>query len=121
MPVLWHSVKPSLLKHLAMSAMKTDQSELLLELLEFVEMGTLLKRLRDPESTLDSLMPDSCSGIADPDRCQAGNVCANALGCMSILEGDQPTWVIPAKLMKKRRDHIVPLSSQGVQLLQTIS
>ena len=36
------------------------------------------------------------------------------------LESDQPTWVIPAKLMKKRRDHIVPMSSQTIQLLEAI-
>ena len=98
-------------------AMKTHQSEHY-RALEFVEMGALLKRLRDPESNrLSHARPALELLILTAVR--PGNVCA-ARWEHFHLEGDQPTWVIPAKWMKKRRDHVVPLSTQAVQLLQTV-
>jgi len=36
------------------------------------------------------------------------------------LEGDAPTWRIPAERMKMREEHIVPLSRQAVAVLQEI-
>ena len=86
--------------------------------LEFNHMGKLLKILRDPESNRISHAGPALKllilAVVRP-----GNVCAARWEHFHLKE-DQPTWIIPAKLMKKRRDHVVPLSSQTVQLLQTI-
>jgi len=98
-------------------AMKTHQSEHY-RALEFSQMGELLSRLRESESNRLSYARPALE-LLILTVVRPGNVCA-ARWEHFHLEGDQPTWVIPAKLMKKRRDHIVPLSSQGVQLLQTI-
>lgn len=34
------------------------------------------------------------------------------------LDGKQPAWRVPAERMKKKREHLVPLSSQAVQILK---
>ncbi len=98
-------------------AMRTHQSEHY-RALEFSEMGELLQRLRDPESNRHSYARPALE-LLILTAVRPGNVCA-ARWEHFHLEGEQPTWVIPAKLMKKRRDHVVPLSAQAVQLLQTI-
>ena len=86
--------------------------------LEFSQMGNLLKRLREAESNrLSHARPALELLILTAVR--PVNVCAARWEHLHLKE-DQPTWIIPAKLMKKRRDHVVPLSSQTVQLLQTI-
>lgn len=36
------------------------------------------------------------------------------------LDGQSPTWTIPAADMKSRRDHIVPLARQAVELILTL-
>jgi len=98
-------------------ATKTHQSENY-RALEFIQMGDLLKRLRDPESNrLSHARPALELLVLTAVR--PGNVCAARWEHFQ-LEGEEPTWVIPAKLMKKRRDHVVPLSTQAVQLLQTV-
>ncbi len=33
------------------------------------------------------------------------------------LDGEEPTWIIPAERMKARREHVVPLSTQAVATL----
>ena len=98
-------------------AMRIHQSEHY-RALEFTQMGELLKRLRDPESNRFSFARPALE-LLILTAVRPGNVCTARWDHFQ-LESDQPTWVIPAKLMKKRRDHIVPLSSQTVQLLQTI-
>ena len=86
--------------------------------LEFSQMGELLKQLRDPESNRLSYARLALQ-LLILTVVRPGNVCT-ARWEHFHLDCDQPTWVIPAKLMKKRRDHIVPLSSQTVQLIETI-
>ncbi|MEC7221490.1 MAG: tyrosine-type recombinase/integrase, partial [SAR324 cluster bacterium] len=98
-------------------AMRIHQSEHY-RALEFNQMGELLKRLRDPESNRFSFARPALE-LLILTAVRPGNVCT-ARWEHFHLESDQPTWVIPAKLMRKRRDHIVPLSSQTVQLLETI-
>ena len=36
------------------------------------------------------------------------------------LDGQKPTWMIPAEFMKESREHLVPLSHQAVSLLKRI-
>lgn len=36
------------------------------------------------------------------------------------IDGDEPTWRIPAKKMKMRRAHVVPLSKQAVAVLKAV-
>jgi len=36
------------------------------------------------------------------------------------LEGEEPTWIIPAERMKLRREHIVPLPTQAVAILEEL-
>ena len=36
------------------------------------------------------------------------------------LEGESPTWVIPAERMKMREQHVVPLSPQVISLLREL-
>ncbi|WP_086644231.1 phage integrase central domain-containing protein [Acetobacter sp. DsW_063] len=36
------------------------------------------------------------------------------------LDGEAPIWRIPAERMKKKREHIVPLSSQAVDVVQSL-
>ena len=37
------------------------------------------------------------------------------------LKSENPVWTIPAERMKMRREHLVPLSSQSIQLLRQVS
>jgi integrase len=36
------------------------------------------------------------------------------------LEGENPTWTIPAATMKMRREHLVPLSFQAIEVLEQV-
>lgn len=36
------------------------------------------------------------------------------------LNGPEPLWVIPAERMKMKRDHVVPLARQAVEVLETV-
>ena len=37
------------------------------------------------------------------------------------LKSSNPVWTIPAERMKMRREHLVPLSKQAVQILQQVA
>ena len=86
--------------------------------LEFSEMGPFLKALRDPTNRKISQARPALELLVLT-AVRPGNVCAAHWENFK-LDGKTPTWLIPAAQMKKRRDHVVPLSKQAVKLLENI-
>ena len=37
------------------------------------------------------------------------------------LKSENPVWTIPAERMKMRREHLIPLSKQAIQILQQVA
>ncbi len=86
--------------------------------LEFSEMGPFLKALRDPTNRKIAQARPALELLVLT-AVRPGNVCAAHWENFK-LDGKNPTWLIPAVQMKKRRDHVVPLSKQAVKLLENI-
>jgi len=86
--------------------------------LEFSEMGPFLRALRDPTNRKIAQARPALELLVLT-AVRPGNVCS-AHWENFTLDGKHPAWLIPAAQMKKRRDHIVPLSKQAVKLLENI-
>jgi len=86
--------------------------------LEFSEMGPFLRALRDPTNRKIAQARPALE-LLILTAVRPGNVCAAHWKDFKLDEKN-PIWLIPAAQMKKRRDHIVPLSKQAVKLLENI-
>lgn len=49
-----------------------------------------------------------------------GNICTMEWKQVEDLDGPAPLWRLPADVMKEKYDHVVPLPTQAVEILQTI-
>lgn len=72
-------------------------------------------------------VPDFLQRLALEDRLQSVLACrllaytwvrTNELRMMEWAEVEGSTWIIPAGKMKRRRDHVVPLSTQAVAIIE---
>ena len=87
--------------------------------LEFNEMSGLLGKLRsaDQSKILQSRLALELLILT---AVRPGNVRFALWNQFHGLGSKNPVWLIPAEVMKKRRDHAVPLSKQTVGLLEKI-
>ena len=87
--------------------------------LEFLEMGDFMRSLKDSQSRAVTQSKVALEFLILT-VVRSKNVRMARWEHFRDLDGQKPTWLIPAKFMKESGEHLVPLSHQAVTLLKRI-
>ena len=87
--------------------------------LEFHEMGDFLRTLKNSQST-GFIQSKLALEFLILTVVRSANARKARWEHFRDLDGQKPTWLIPAEFMKESREHLVPLSHQAVSILKRI-